>query len=126
MSNRTVVELNHDFCPTDDQLLNWANKMRSYMHSGDKKELPNGVTFDHIRHHSDPDPMLALVASVIEKRVRRCRNILKGETSRREFHVDRLGALQDIVDDLMAAFASKPPLAGFSPAKFRKACGFPI
>lgn len=60
MSNRTLVELNHDYCPdirTVGSLLAWANAMTAYMRSGDKKELPPGVTFKHIRHHSEPDPM---------------------------------------------------------------------
>ncbi len=59
MSNRTLVELNHDFCPRNDQgsLLDWALKMRAYMTSGDKGYLPDGVTFKVRRHHSEPDPM---------------------------------------------------------------------
>jgi len=59
MSNRTLVELNHDLCPrTDDHsLLRWARRMAAYMGSGDKNDLPPGVTFKHIRHHSSPDPM---------------------------------------------------------------------
>ncbi len=59
MSNRTLVELNHDYCPpsNDVELLKWARKMRNYITSGDKDELPKGVTFKHIRHHSYPDPM---------------------------------------------------------------------
>lgn len=57
MSNRTLVELNHDFCPRDEELLKWAKSMRLYMTSGDPKFLPYGVTFKHMRHHSEPDPM---------------------------------------------------------------------
>jgi hypothetical protein len=60
MSNRTLVELNHDCCPRSDrpiELVRWAMAMASYMRSGDKTELPPGVTFKHMRHHSDPDPM---------------------------------------------------------------------
>lgn len=59
MSNRTLVELNHDFCPgrSPQALVEWAAKMANYMGSGDKRDLPYGVTFKHIRHHSDPDPM---------------------------------------------------------------------
>lgn len=60
MSNRTLVELNHDFCPgrSNQALAEWAAKIASYMRSGDKNELPYGVTFKQMRHHSDPDPML--------------------------------------------------------------------
>jgi hypothetical protein len=57
MSNRTLVELNHDCCPREEELLEWAKAMRNYMSSGDKRKLPNGVTFKHMRHHSEPDPM---------------------------------------------------------------------
>ena len=62
MSNRTLVELNHDFCPEpgssgDAKLIQWARAMRNYMRSGNKADLPYGVTFKHRRHHSDPDPM---------------------------------------------------------------------
>ena len=59
MGFRTLVELNHDYCPHDDDesLLKWAKAMRYYMGSGDKKDLPRGVTFKLMRHHSDPDPM---------------------------------------------------------------------
>jgi hypothetical protein len=41
MSNRTMVELNHDYYPDGD----------------DSKTLPNGVTFLGMRHHSDPCPL---------------------------------------------------------------------
>jgi hypothetical protein len=59
MSNRTLVELNHDLCPerSTQALAEWAEKMANYMHAGDPRELPYGVTFKHRRHHSDPDPM---------------------------------------------------------------------
>ena len=59
MSNRTIVELNHDFCPgrSNQALLEWAAKMADYMRSGDKSRLPYDVTFKHMRHHSEPDPM---------------------------------------------------------------------
>ena len=59
MSNRTLVELNHDYCPrdTDEDLIKWAKAMRLYMGSGRKEHLPRGVTFKQTRHHSDPDPM---------------------------------------------------------------------
>lgn len=53
MSNRTLVELNHDLCPDfhdDRELLAWAESMAEYMRSGNKDCLPIGVTFKHIRH----------------------------------------------------------------------------
>lgn len=65
MSNRTLVELNHDFCPRSnhiEDLLSWAKAMTRYMSSGDQSELPHGVTFKHRRHHSEPCPYEALEA----------------------------------------------------------------
>ena len=56
MSNRTLVELNHDYCPRDAELEAWAKQMQVFMRSGDKDELPRGVTWKHSRHHSEPDP----------------------------------------------------------------------
>lgn len=62
MSQRTLVELNHDFCPgrATQSLAEWAGKMRVYMGSGDPRELPYGVTFKSRRHHSDAEPMTVL------------------------------------------------------------------
>lgn len=57
MSNRTLIELNHDFCPNDAILLEWAKSMQTYMRSGDPADLPEGVTFKHMRHHSQPCPL---------------------------------------------------------------------
>lgn len=66
MSNRTLVELNHDFCPNpngDKQMLLWAIAMVNYMHSGDKSCLPAGVEFKNMRHHSEPCPLEMQVCS---------------------------------------------------------------
>jgi hypothetical protein len=59
MSNRTLMELNHDFCPANDVdgLLMWAKAMRLYIRTGEKKHLPLGVTFKGMRHHSDTCPL---------------------------------------------------------------------
>ena len=59
MSNRSIVELNHDFAPgwSDAELLAWARKMNSYLHGADPGDLPVGVTRLHYRHHSEPCPM---------------------------------------------------------------------
>lgn len=64
MSNRTLVELNHDFGPSGhiEDRLAWAAAMARYLASGDPKELPHGVTFKHRRHHSEPCPYEALEA----------------------------------------------------------------
>jgi hypothetical protein len=47
MGFRTLVELNHDCCPqdNDEALLEWAKAMRYYMGNGDKRFLPHGVAF---------------------------------------------------------------------------------
>jgi hypothetical protein len=52
VSNRTLIELNHDYCPRDQELLDWAKKMQLYMRSADKRLLPKGVTFKAMCHHS--------------------------------------------------------------------------
>lgn len=58
MSNRTLVELNHDFFPSNPHdVMEWGQKMKRYMQSGDPRELPDGVTFVHMRHHSKPCPV---------------------------------------------------------------------
>lgn len=59
MSNRTLVELNHDYAPPQDDagLLTWARAVRSYLSSGDPKALPDGVTFLNRRHHSEGCPV---------------------------------------------------------------------
>jgi len=61
MSNRTLVELNHDYCPNldnEEALLKWGEAIALYMKSGMSDYLPQGVEFKHIRHHTDPDPVL--------------------------------------------------------------------
>jgi hypothetical protein len=59
MSNRTLVELNHDYCPQSPEAVAALGQcLVDYMRSGDPKCLPRGVTYKHMRHHSDKDPML--------------------------------------------------------------------
>jgi hypothetical protein len=55
MSNRSLVELNHDYAaPADDaELLEWAKMLRTYVRSGDPACLPEGVTWLDTRHHSE-------------------------------------------------------------------------
>ena len=59
MSNRTLLEINHDLTPPrdDESLLAWARQMTTYFRSGDPKQLPAGVTWFGMRHHSEPCPM---------------------------------------------------------------------
>lgn len=59
-SNRTLIELNHDFCPQEpSELLEWATSIRDYMRTGETQYLPEGITFKHMRHHSEPEPLAA-------------------------------------------------------------------
>lgn len=58
MSNRSLLEFNHDQVPRTAQgLLEWAEMLQIYLTSGDKDFLPNGVEFKHMRHHSEPCPV---------------------------------------------------------------------
>lgn len=58
MSNRTMLEINHDFTPHGEkQLLKWANDMLYYLSSGDPELLPPGVTWFGMRHHTEDCPM---------------------------------------------------------------------
>lgn len=60
MSNRTLIELNHDYCPqTPDEIRHFGESMQYFINSGSTQVLPTGVTFKHSRHHSEPDPMAA-------------------------------------------------------------------
>jgi len=56
MSNRTLIELNHDYCPKNEsEALIFGRALQTYMRSGDKGCLPKGTEFIAIRHHSDPE-----------------------------------------------------------------------
>jgi hypothetical protein len=59
MSNRSMVEFNHDYAPPRDdaKLLEWAKQLRDYIGSADPKLLPRGVTWFGMRHHSEPCPL---------------------------------------------------------------------
>lgn len=58
MSNRSLIEFNHDHCPRDDAAcLALGRALQSYMRAADTRELPAGVTRKHYRHHSSPDPL---------------------------------------------------------------------
>lgn len=61
MSNRSLLEINHDYTPRDDAaLLEWAKAMHQYMRAASPDYLPHGVTRKHYRHHSEPCPVEAL------------------------------------------------------------------
>lgn len=56
MSNRSLLEFNHDYCPANDaECLALGKAMQSYMRAADGRELPPGVRRYDYRHHSDPD-----------------------------------------------------------------------
>jgi hypothetical protein len=56
VSNRSVLEFNHDHCPTNDaECLALGRAMQAYMRGADVRELPPGVRRYDYRHHSDPD-----------------------------------------------------------------------
>jgi hypothetical protein len=58
MSNRSLLEFNHDHCPrNDDDCLKLGRALRDYMRAADTRELPCGVIRKHYRHHSDPCPV---------------------------------------------------------------------
>jgi len=58
MSNRTMLEINHDTTPHgDEECAEWARAMCNYLSSGSPKDLPQGVTWFGMRHHSEDCPM---------------------------------------------------------------------
>ena len=52
MSNRSLIEFNHDYCPNDASLEAWAKQIQVYLTSGDESELPQGLILFGRRHHS--------------------------------------------------------------------------
>lgn len=58
MSNRTMLEINHDYYPhTPAEERAWLVNMLAYLRSGNHRNLPDGVTFFNRRHHSEPCPL---------------------------------------------------------------------
>lgn len=55
MSQRSMVEINHDFSNFKDP--EWVRQFGIYIGSGSPKDLPRGVTYFYRRHHSDDCPM---------------------------------------------------------------------
>jgi len=53
MSNRTLVELNHDYCPDREQELEWLERMNAFYRGGNPEDLPRGVSFIEARHSHD-------------------------------------------------------------------------
>jgi hypothetical protein len=58
MSNRTMVEINHDYYPgSKGEEDAWLINMLAYLRSGNPRNLPDGVTFFNLRHHSERCPL---------------------------------------------------------------------
>ena len=58
MSWRTLVELNHDYCPTSEsEVTILGHALQNYMRSGDPRMLQDycGIKFLASRHHSEPE-----------------------------------------------------------------------
>lgn len=59
MSNRSMLEFNHDYHPNSfEESIKWADKLLAYLRSGDPNCLPQGVEYFGMRHHSEPAPMI--------------------------------------------------------------------
>jgi hypothetical protein len=58
MSQRSLIEINHDLSPQEDEesLLAFARSILLYIYSGDKGCLPDCMELKWRRHHSDPCP----------------------------------------------------------------------
>jgi len=59
MSQRSLLELNHDLGPSDlddEALLKWVRSLMIYRASGNPADLPEGLEYKWLRHHSDPCP----------------------------------------------------------------------
>ena len=58
MSNRTLVEINHDYCPRDEaECLALGRALQAYIRAANREQLPQGVELKHYRHHSEPCPL---------------------------------------------------------------------
>ena len=58
MSQRSLLELNHDVVPADDaSLLRWARQLVAFLRSGAPVDLPDGAVHKWTRHHSVACPM---------------------------------------------------------------------
>jgi hypothetical protein len=57
VSNRTLLEFNHDYAPKGDEVESFAHAIARYLRSGDPTLLPRGVTYFGMRHHSTPCPL---------------------------------------------------------------------
>lgn len=53
MSNTSLLQFNHDYCPKNSDLLDWAEQIRMYLQTADKCFLPDGIKQLEFRHSDD-------------------------------------------------------------------------
>lgn len=54
LSNRTLIELNHDYCPKNERAAEiFGLKMQMFMMTGEESDLPQGAKLISWRHHSE-------------------------------------------------------------------------
>jgi hypothetical protein len=105
MSNRSLVELNHDFGPGEDDA-DWARSIRRFLRASDKDELPQGVTFLWQRHHTDPCPVRerprisSEVIRIVERQIRRLHAEVKSLGYEPPTLVGEIAALDGLVSTL--------------------------
>lgn len=67
MSNRSLLEFNHDYCPHNEAgEAKLGAALRVYMHGADIEYLPPGVIRKHYRHHGEPEPIATLAEALRE------------------------------------------------------------
>jgi len=66
MSKRSLIEINHDYDmgKLDLGLLAWALQMRLFLHTGNGRDLPNGLILKNSRHHSEDEPDVDLLNDI--------------------------------------------------------------
>jgi len=58
MSNRSMLEINHDYYPHSEmEQQAFLQNLLCYLRSGNPRNLPTGVTWFGMRHHSDKCPL---------------------------------------------------------------------
>ncbi len=83
MSNRTLIEFNHDIIPCGyDTKIAWAAALIAYLKSGDKDMLPSGVTLRGMRHHSEPEPIILEQSEALHNFVEQAQYICQMGTPR--------------------------------------------
>lgn len=57
MSNRSMLEFNHDYYPRRQEETAFCQAILNYLRSGSPRDLPRGVTWFGMRHHSEDCPL---------------------------------------------------------------------